>query len=160
MRKVIFLDRDGVINNNALYYTFKVNDFVINQGLVEFLKSMSEKGFGFIVITNQGGISKNLFSKQDVANVHDFLKSELQKENIEILEIYYCPHHSDVENCLCRKPNTINVEKAIARFNINVSKSYFIGDQKKDAETAVKCGITPIIIEPNSDLNKIINKIL
>ncbi|MBI5539405.1 MAG: HAD-IIIA family hydrolase [Bacteroidia bacterium] len=160
MRKVIFLDRDGVINNNVLYYTYKVEDFVINNGVVDFLKAVSIKGFEFIVITNQSGISKGIYSKNDVEKVHEFLIEELNKFNISVLEIYYCSHHNEIESCLCRKPNSLLIEKAIARFSIDRMHSYFIGDQQRDVETALAANIMPILIEPNSDLSKIINKII
>ncbi len=160
MRKVIFLDRDGVINENSHYYTYKVNDFIINNGVIDFLKIMSLKGFEFIVITNQSGISKGVYTKTDVENVHQYLKTELSKSGISILEIYYCTHHNDVEACLCRKPNSLLIEKAIARFQIDISKSYFIGDQQRDVDTAIAASIMPLLIEPNSDLTKIINKIV
>lgn len=160
MRKVLFLDRDGVINNNVLYYTYKVKDFIINNGVVDFLKVMSIKGYEFIIITNQSGISKGVYNKSDVENVHKFLTDELKKSGISILEIYYCSHHNDVESCLCRKPNSLLIEKAIARFRIDRMHSYFIGDQQRDVDTAIAANITPILIEPNSDLTKIINKFI
>lgn len=160
MRKVLFLDRDGVINNNVLYYTYKVKDFIINNGVVDFLKVMSIKGYEFIIITNQSGISKGVYNKSDVENVHKFLTDELKKSGISILEIYYCSHHNDVESCLCRKPNSLLIEKAIARFGIDKMQSYFIGDQQRDVDTALAANIMPILIEPNSDLTKIINKFI
>lgn len=160
MRKVVFLDRDGVINNNSLYYTYHCEDFKINDGLIEFLQILSKKGFEFIVITNQSGISKGIYTKNDVEKVHQYLTNELIKSNISILEIYYCTHHSDVEACLCRKPNPLMMEKAIARFNIDRSNSYFIGDQQRDVDTAIAASVKPILIESNSDLRNIIYKII
>ncbi len=159
MINVVFLDRDGVINNNSLYYVYKPEDVVFNDGVFETLKILEQKGFGFIVISNQSGISKGKYSKADVENVHSFMKQEFNKHGINILEFYYCTHHPDIENCLCRKPQTLLVEKAAARFNIDVSHSYFVGDQQRDADTAINYGITPILIEPNSNLKQILNKI-
>lgn len=159
MRKVVFLDRDGVINNNLLYYTYRCEDFKINHGVIEALKSLSEKGFKFIIITNQSGISKGIYTKKEVENVHEFLLHELKKHNLSVLEIYYCTHHNDVEACLCRKPSPLLIEKAIARFQIDTKHSYFIGDQQRDVETALAANIAPILIEPNSDLRNILDKI-
>lgn len=160
MRKVVFLDRDGVINNNLLYYTYRCEDFKINNGVIEALKSLSEKGFEFIIITNQSGISKGIYTKTNVEKVHEFLLNELKKHKLSVLEIYYCTHHSDVEACLCRKPSPLLVEKAIARFKIDAKHSYFIGDQQRDVETAQAANIAPILIEPNSDLRNILDKII
>ena len=160
MRKVVFLDRDGVINNNALYYTYRCEDFKINKGVIEALKSLSDKGFEFIIITNQSGISKGIYTKKEVEIVHEFLLKELKKNGISILEIYYCSHHSDMEACLCRKPSPLLIEKAIARFQIDAFNSYFIGDQQRDVETAKAATIKPVLIEPNSDLRNILNNII
>lgn len=160
MRKVIFLDRDGVINNNSLYYTYRCEDFIINAGVIESLQILSKKGFEFIIITNQSGISKGIYSKINVESVHQYLVKELNKSGISILEIYYCTHHSDVESCLCRKPNPLLIEKSIARFQIDRSQSYFIGDQQRDADTAIAANIKPVLIEPNSDLRNVIDKIM
>lgn len=160
MRNVIFLDRDGVINNNSLYYVYKPQDVVFNDGLFETLNVLQQKGFEFVVISNQSGISKGVYSKKDVENVHKYMKQEFEKNGINILEFYYCTHHPDVENCLCRKPQTLLVEKAVARFNINVSQSYFVGDKQTDVETAMNYGIVPILVEPNSNIKRIINKII
>ncbi len=159
MRNVIFLDRDGVINNNSLYYVYKPEDVVFNSGVFETLKLLQQKGFEYIVISNQSGISKGVYSKKNVENVHNYMRQEFEKHGIKILEFYYCTHHPDFENCLCRKPKTLLVEKAIARFNIDKTKSYFVGDKQTDVETALNYGITPILVEPNLNLKTIISKI-
>ena len=113
-----------------------------------------------LIIGDQSGISKEIYTKNDVEMVHQYLLYELSKSGISILEIYYCTHHNDVEACLCRKPNPLLIEKSIARFQIDRSHSYFIGDQQRDADTAIAAGITPILIEPNSDLRTVLNKII
>lgn len=159
MKKVIFIDRDGVINNNSLYYTYRIEDFRINPGVFETLKVLSEKGFNFIIISNQSGISKKVYSKDQVEAVHQFMLNEFSKNDISILEIYYCTHHSDVEACLCRKPRTLLLEKSIARFKISISDSFFIGDNETDVTAALACGIKPIKIESNSDLRQVLEKL-
>lgn len=157
MRKVIFLDRDGVINKERGEYTYKIADFKINEGVVDFLKTAQKKGFEFIVITNQGGISKGIYNKNDVQLVHTHMLTQLKKEGITILEIYYCPHHSYLEQCICRKPDSLMLEKAIARFNIEKSCSFMIGDSQRDIEAATKVGIKSFKIEPNTNLNQLEN---
>jgi len=159
MPKAIFLDRDGIINRERGDYTYKIKDFVINDGVIDTLKTLSNYGYLLIIISNQGGISKNIYSKNDVDKLHQYLLFELEKHNINITEIYYCPHHSDNEKCLCRKPEALLFEKAIARYNINISQSYMIGDSKRDVIAAEKVGIKGIKIEPNDDLRKILKLI-
>lgn len=157
MRKVIFLDRDGVINKERGAYTFKITDFEINEGVVDFLKLAQEKGFEFIVITNQGGISKGIYNKNDVHLVHAHMLTQFKKEGITILEIYYCPHHSDIEQCICRKPDSLLLEKAIARFNVDKTVSFMIGDSQRDIDAATKVGVKSFKIEPNTNLKQLKN---
>jgi len=153
MQKAIFLDRDGVINDNSEhYYIYKPNDFTINNGIIETLIKIKEKGFIFIIISNQGGISKKIYSKKDVDNIHNKLIDKLKYHNIKIHEIYYCPHHNSIEKCLCRKPDSLMLEKAIARFNINVKESYMIGDSNSDINAARKIGIKGIKVDSNKNL--------
>src|ERR1035437_10328277 len=132
MNKAIFLDRDGVINQERGHYTFGLDEFILNDGLFEALKAFQDKGFLLIVITNQGGIAKGLYSHKDVAILHNYLIEILAENGIHLTEIYYCPHHPDIGKCLCRKPNSLMLEKSIARFDIDAAKSYFIGDNDRD----------------------------
>jgi D-glycero-D-manno-heptose 1,7-bisphosphate phosphatase len=82
------------------------------------------------------------------------------KYDITFLEIYYCPHHPDYNgNCLCRKPGSQMIEKAIARFNIDPSQSYFIGDKQRDVDAGSAVGVKGILVESNPDLLKIVTRI-
>ena len=154
MNKAIFLDRDGVINTER-GYTHRLDDFVILPDLYENLKLYLQKGYLLIVISNQSGIAKGLYTQAEVEVIHSFLTNELVKNGIQLSEIYYCVHHPDVSRCICRKPDSLFVEKALARFNIDPSKSYFIGDKDRDVEAAEKAGVKGILIEANSPLRLI-----
>jgi len=120
LRKAIFIDRDGVINNpNSNYYVYKKADFELNKGVIKRLKEYSEAGFQLIIITNQGGVSKGEYSRGDVEILHNYMLSIFEENKIQISEIYYCPHHDSFENCLCRKPHPLMIEKGLARYSIN-----------------------------------------
>ncbi|MBE9467666.1 MAG: HAD family hydrolase [Bacteroidetes bacterium] len=161
MNKAIFLDRDGVINSDkGHYYIYRVEDFKINEGIVESLQKFQENNFLLIIISNQGGISKGIYTKKNVEEVHDYLKNNLKKQNVELTEIYYCPHHSSNEKCLCRKPDTLMLEKAIARFNIDISSSFLIGDGERDIEAGKKIGLQTIKINANENISKYCKKII
>jgi len=121
MAKAIFLDRDGVINFERGEYTFQLDKFIINEGVIEALVKFKKKGYLLFVITNQGGISKGIYKHEMVDEIHDFLNRKLQESGVDISAIYYCPHHPDQGNCICRKPNYLLIEKVIARYNINNS---------------------------------------
>ena len=153
MQKAIFLDRDGVLLNDAgRYYIYKIDDIKINNGVIDALKSLINMGFLLVVISNQGGIAKQIYTKEDVENIHSELKRQFKIEGIDIKEYYYCPHHSDVEKCLCRKPEPLLIEKALARFNIDPNKSFMIGDNKRDIDAGKKVGLSCIKIKPNQNL--------
>jgi D-glycero-D-manno-heptose 1,7-bisphosphate phosphatase len=161
MNKAVFIDRDGVINNDHnLYYIHKPDDFKLNEDIVQNIVLLKNAGFLVIVISNQGGIGKGLYKKEDTERLHEILKEELLQAGSNIDEIYYCPHHPDTSQCLCRKPGSLLIEKAIARFNINPSLSYMIGDSQRDIEAAEKAGIKGILVPKNSNIKKICNKII
>ncbi|MBX7204681.1 MAG: HAD-IIIA family hydrolase [Bacteroidia bacterium] len=159
MQKAIFLDRDGIINTEIGNYVTSEPDFHINPSLVPFLKVMQAKGFQFVVISNQGGVAKNLYNHAFLDRIHQKLINLLSAAQIPLLEIYYCPHHPDFGKCICRKPDSLMVEKAIARFKLNAAASWFIGDAHRDIEAAAKAGVRGILAESNSDLTLLINKI-
>ncbi len=152
--KALFLDRDGIINiekDNS--YVCTPDEFFLNESIIDLLKYIRSKGYLIIVISNQGGIAKNLYTKEDVEAIHEKMNTILAKENLFFDEIYYCPHHPDTGRCLCRKPGTLFFEKAIARYEINPSLSYFIGDRDSDEEAGKRAGLTPIKVEANRDLS-------
>jgi D-glycero-D-manno-heptose 1,7-bisphosphate phosphatase len=156
--KAVFLDRDGVINFER-GYTSKLEDFVILPDLIEVLQLLKARGYLLIVVSNQSGIAKGLYEQNDVEVLHRYLISELKKNNIVLDEIYYCVHHSDVGLCICRKPDSLFVEKALARFDIDPAQSYFIGDKERDVEAGEKAGVNGILIEANISLKTILHKI-
>lgn len=160
MRKIVFFDRDGVINNNELYYIYKIEQFKFNEGVIDTLKTLQQKGFEFIIISNQSGIAKGIYTINDVEILHKYIEDKLRESGISILEFYYCTHHPDFTNCLCRKPLPLLFEKAIARFDIDIKKSWVVGDQQRDIDAGEAVGIKGILIESNSDLRAILKHIL
>lgn len=156
--KAVFLDRDGVINFER-GYTHRLEDFVILPDLIEVLQLLQQKGYLLIVVSNQSGIAKGLYKQSEVEILHKFMLDEFTKNGIKLSEIYYCVHHPDVSKCICRKPDSLFVEKGLARFNIDAKKSYFIGDKERDTEAAEKAGVKGILIEANISLKTILNQI-
>ncbi len=161
MNKAVFLDRDGVINDDTgHYYIFKPKHFKLNIDILESVKLLNSNNYKVIVITNQGGISKNEYSHTDVAKVHSKLLDLFINSGGEITDIYYCPHHSNLEACICRKPDSLMIEKAISIHNIDISKSYFIGDNERDFLAGKKAGLKSFKIKTNSSILKLCKQIV
>lgn len=157
--KAIFLDRDGVINHNRKDYTYRTADFVFNDGIFDALKNFQDKNYLLIVITNQAGIAKGIYTHEDVNRVHQLMWEEFNKHGINITEVYYCPHFSEISECLCRKPGSLLIEKAMARFAIDANRSFMIGDRKRDMEAAGRAGVKGILVEENQNLSAILHLI-
>jgi D-glycero-D-manno-heptose 1,7-bisphosphate phosphatase len=157
MNKAIFLDRDGVINKKgSSYYIYRIKDFILNEGVTDALKYFLSIDYLLIIITNQGGISKKLFSVEQLEKLHVFMKNQLEKEGVKITDIFYCPHHPDNETCFCRKPGTLLFERAISKYNIDPDKSYMIGDSDIDIQAAEKVGVKGILIPVNGNISEIL----
>ena len=145
LNKAAFIDRDGVINKDY-GYVHEWKDFEFCDGVFEGLKRLIELGYIIIIITNQSGIARGLFTeyqyKKLTANMINFLK----QKNINITAIYHCPHHPDYSNnfstvCNCRKPKPGLFIKASKEFNISMKHSIAIGDSERDLVAAKLAGI-------------------
>jgi D-glycero-D-manno-heptose 1,7-bisphosphate phosphatase len=160
MNKAVFIDRDGVINNDkGQYYIYKPENFYVNSGAFDFLLRCQQDGYLLIIISNQGGISKGIYKTKDVDKVHKKLINLAKNKGITFSEIYYCPHHPSIENCLCRKPSPLLIEKALSRFSIDPSISYFIGDRESDMKTAMNARLKGIRIYANDNLMNYLDQI-
>ncbi|MFY7733461.1 MAG: D-glycero-alpha-D-manno-heptose-1,7-bisphosphate 7-phosphatase [Bacteroidia bacterium] len=158
MNKAAFFDRDGVLNLEIGDYIKQFNDFKLLHHIYKNLKKLHENGYLLFVITNQGGIAKQQYDHKTLAEMHDFLQEESKKNGFEFTEMYYCPHHPETSACLCRKPGSLMVEKAIAKYNIDPTKSFMIGDKERDVTCANGAGVKGYLIEPNQDFTFIINQ--
>ncbi|QMU30344.1 D-glycero-alpha-D-manno-heptose-1,7-bisphosphate 7-phosphatase [Adhaeribacter radiodurans] len=146
-QKCIFLDRDGVLNVERGDYTYLPEDFILENKVPEALALLKQRGFLLIVITNQGGLAKGLFSRAQMEACHQKL---LQNCNYAIDAIYYAPAHPAISASLARKPDSLMLEKAIAKFNISPAESWFVGDQLRDMQAAEKVGVNGILVGPHS----------
>ncbi len=151
-RKAVFLDRDGVINHETGNYVFMPEDFVLNRGITEILTRFRRHGYMLIVITNQSGIALGRYTHDHVDRIHDLMKKQFAGHDIDFAEIYYCPHHPSTGKCLCRKPGSLLVEKAVARFHIDPALSWMIGDKERDIEAAQHAGVKGLLIKTNEPL--------
>lgn len=152
MSKAVFLDRDGVINQEIGDYVYRVEDFKFNVGLFTALRLLQEYDYKLIVVTNQGGIAKGRYTHDDVNELHSYMLDKLAEEGIQIDDVYFCPHHHTIAPCLCRKPNSMMLEKAIAKHQIEASSSFLIGDNERDIQAGEKAGVKGLLIEANTNI--------
>lgn len=138
-KKALFLDRDGVINIDY-GHVHKIENFKFTDFIFDFCKKYQDQGYLLIVITNQAGIGKGLYSESDLIVLNQYMVNEFKKRGINITKVYYCPHKPD-DNCNCRKPKPGMFLKAIKEFNIDPDQSIAIGDKMSDLEAANSAGI-------------------
>ena len=140
----IFLDRDGVINRDRVNYAYRLEDFVILPQVPEALYRLKQAGYLLVIITNQSGIAKGIYSREQMQTCHDYM-NEITGHVID--RIYYAPYHPSVSESLTRKPGSLMFEKAIAKFNVDLARSWMIGDKERDLIPAQKLGIPGILID-------------
>jgi D-glycero-D-manno-heptose 1,7-bisphosphate phosphatase len=160
MIKLILLDRDGVINKELGAYVTNPDDFELLPHVIPNLIKVKKAGIKVTIITNQGGIAKGLYTHQTLAEIHDKLNKSLLEHGLTFDEIYYCPHHPDFGKCLCRKPDSIMVEKALAKFGIDAVEVHMIGDTQRDVDAANAIGVKATRVESNQDWSFVIDEIL
>lgn len=134
MKKAVFLDRDGVINEDSGYVS-KISDFKFINGVFEALSGFKKLGYLLIIVTNQSGIARGFYTLDDFEKLNKFMLDEFTKNGVFIDKVYFCPH-SPEENCECRKPKAGMILAGIKEFDIDVSKSILIGDKPSDIEAA------------------------
>jgi D-glycero-D-manno-heptose 1,7-bisphosphate phosphatase len=146
LQKAVFLDRDGVLNQERGDYTYQLDNFLIEKNVAEALKNLNKAGFLLIVVTNQGGIAKGIYTKTEVQACHQ----KLQNETGNLLDaLYYSPYHEQHSHSLSRKPDSLMLEKAIAKFKIDASASWIVGDSQRDIMAGEKVGIKGILVSHN-----------
>ena len=160
MNKAVFLDRDGVINRERGDYSYLPEYFIINNNIPSAIKLLKQHGFLVIVVSNQGGIDKGIYTHEQVMDLHNIFIETLEKAATTVDAFYYCPHHNTVSKCLCRKPEPLMIEKALARFNINPDESVFIGDSLRDVQAAEAAGVKGIQISANKDILPLCKQII
>ncbi|AYA99162.1 HAD-IIIA family hydrolase [Lachnoanaerobaculum umeaense] len=154
-QRAIFLDRDGTMNVSKGFIS-KADDLELIPGTIEAIKDINKSGALAIVITNQPVIARGECSFEELHNIHNKLKTLLGEKGVFVDDIFYCPHHPDKGfegelpelkfDCECRKPKTGMIEEAVEKYNIDLSKSYMVGDSTMDLEMARNAGIKSVLV--------------
>ena len=142
--KTIFLDRDGVINKEVNYLN-KIDDFEFIDGIFDVCLYFQNLGYEIIIVTNQSGIYRGYYSEDDYQKVTQWMLTQFANENINILDIFHCPHGPD-STCNCRKPKPGMFISAKNRHNIDMKNSWMIGDNNTDVIAANAAGIDNTIL--------------
>jgi D-glycero-D-manno-heptose 1,7-bisphosphate phosphatase len=142
--KTIFLDRDGVINKE-IGYLHKIEDFKFINGVFEACQHYEQLGYKIVIVTNQSGISRGYYSEDDFRKITDWMITQFNKNNIQILDTFHCPH-SPISKCDCRKPKPGMLLEAKKKYNINMLESWMIGDKETDITAAISSGINNTIL--------------
>jgi D-glycero-D-manno-heptose 1,7-bisphosphate phosphatase len=138
-RRLLFLDRDGIINLDK-HFVFRIQDVEFVEEIFHLCKYFSAKNFEIVIITNQSGIARGLFSEQDLESVMIYILEKFQSEGIQILSYSYCPH-GPADLCKCRKPLPGLFTQAMERFNALPEHCISIGDRERDILAAISAGI-------------------
>jgi len=148
-RRAVFVDRDGTLNVNIDYLSDPAG-YQLYPGVAEGLRMLRQAGYFLVVITNQSGIGRGLFTEEALERVHGRMRELLAREGASIDALYFCPHRPD-EGCACRKPGTALFERAAREHGIELGRSFVIGDMGLDIEAGRRMGArTALVPEPRN----------
>lgn len=139
----VFLDRDGTLIDD-LGYIKLLSEVCFYPFTFEAL-SLLQQHFLLFIITNQSGIAKGITTEKEVSNINKYIVKTLKEQDIVIYDVFSCPHKTE-DNCGCKKPNTYFIDKAHQLYNIDLSRSFIIGDHPSDVQCGLNAGITPIYL--------------
>lgn len=154
MKTAVFLDRDGVINEvltERVNFVNRPKDFYFLPGVPEAIKKLNQHFDYIFVVTNQGGVGLGYMKEAQLQKVHEHMIKELEKEGAIIHEAVYCPHKPKA-GCECRKPGSKMIEDLAKKYNIDLSKSYIVGDTDTDIQAGKKAGTKGVFLGDSDPL--------
>ena len=145
-RKAIFLDRDGVINQERADYVKSWTEFHFIPDALDAIPLMSQIGWPIIIMSNQSAIGRGIVNRGDITEIHNQMVDAIKATGGHIDGIYICPHHPN-DQCSCRKPKPGLLLKAAKDMRIHLQESFFIGDSTSDLHAALAAGCKPILVQ-------------
>ena len=148
----VFLDRDGTINEEVGYLS-NLEQLKLFPATFEAIRIINESGMKAVVVTNQSGVARGFFNEDFIDTVHNLINEMLREKGAFIDQFYYCPHHPTEgdgaykTDCDCRKPEPGMFLKAAEEIDIDLSRSYMIGDMLKDIQAARRAGVKGILVK-------------
>lgn len=142
----IFLDRDGTINADH-GYVYESDNFTFIDGVIDAMRALKNMGFALVVVTNQSGIARGMYSEDDFHHLTEWMDWSLADRDVDLDGIYYCPHHPEAsveeyrQVCNCRKPQPGMLLDAQQFLKIDMARSYMVGDKLEDMQAAAAAGV-------------------
>ncbi len=160
-KKVLFLDRDGVINKKPpkADYVKSRDEFEFLPGSIEAISLLTKSGYDIYIISNQAGIARGIITTDNLKEIHQNMTNEIEKKEGKILGIFYCPHGWD-EGCECRKPKPGMFFQAAKEHHIDLTKAVFIGDDERDVKAGEAAGVNTILVTPNKSFLEIVKDLI
>ena len=150
--KCIFLDRDGVLNVDRVDYVYRMEELIIPPGVGEALRALKDAGYLLVIITNQSGIAKGIYKREDVYMIHQAIQDGT---GVELDDIYFCPYHEKFDShSLTRKPGSLMIEKAAAKYEVDMDASWMVGDHERDITAGTRAGLRTIRLAPQGTETK------
>jgi D-glycero-D-manno-heptose 1,7-bisphosphate phosphatase len=162
MNKAVFIDKDGTLVENIPYNIDPVK-VCIYKDVPEALRMLNAKGFKIVVVSNQPGIALGHFKKRDFEKFIHFFYKRFEEQGIKLDGFYYCPHHPDgkvakySKECKCRKPKSGMILQAAEDLNIDISKSWMVGDILNDVESGKNAGCNTVLIDNGNETEWVLN---
>jgi histidinol-phosphate phosphatase family protein len=146
MKPAFFFDRDGVVNRSpGDGYVLRREDFHLNDGLAEVLAFLRSRGFALVLVTSQQGVGKGLMTQEALDEIHDAMQAELAGRGAAFDAIYACTCLESDPRCTCRKPSPEMIRRAAGEHDLDLSKSWLVGDADRDIEMAHNAGVAHTI---------------
>jgi D-glycero-D-manno-heptose 1,7-bisphosphate phosphatase len=160
-RPAIILDRDGVLNRKPprAEYVRTWQEFEWLPGAKQALRLLKEAGYRVIVVSNQAGVARGAMTEEDLLDIHRRMTREILQEGGRIDAVYYCPHHWDA-GCECRKPKPGMLFQAQRDFNLDLSRTPFVGDDERDAQAAEAADCPSIVVSEKTPLLEVVNRLV
>ena len=147
----IFLDRDGTVNVDH-GYVHEIDDFQFIDGVIEAMQELKAMGYALVLVTNQSGIARGMFSEDRFMQLTEWMDWSLADRGVDLDGIYYCPHHPEAavegyrQQCDCRKPQPGMLLSAMKELNINMAASYMVGDKTDDIQAGKAAGVGTTVL--------------
>ena len=146
MARAIFLDRDGVINEDSADYIKSIQEWKPIPGSLEAIARLSRAGFTIAVVTNQSGIARGLLDAEELSRIHAELIRSVDASGGSIAGIFFCPHLPE-DGCDCRKPESGLIRRACLSLGVDANAAPMVGDRLSDVEAARRAGCRPFLVQ-------------